>query len=108
MNHFTFDYFQDEDYGFLLRNYKSIAKILTNKLQVLRDLDFDSSEAYLFGFSFGARLIVKAATDFGPKKIGTIHCKNDLYSFLTIFQLQLSQLGGQTQEEEEKKDISFP
>lgn len=66
---------QDDDYGFLLINFKAIAQILTDKLEVLRDLAFDSSASYLFGFSFGARLIAKAATDFGPKQIGTIHCK---------------------------------
>lgn len=66
---------QDDDYGFLLINFKSIANILTDKLEVLRDLSFDSASSLLFGFSFGARLIVKAATDFGPKQIGNIHRK---------------------------------
>lgn len=67
--------FQNEDYGFLLINFKAIAQILTDKLEVLRDLSFDSTASYMFGFSYGARLIVKAATDFGPQQIGTIHCK---------------------------------
>lgn len=71
--------FQNEDYGFMLINFKAIAQILTDKLNVLRDLSFDSSAAYLFGFSFGARLIAKAATDFGPQQIGKIDCKWSLF-----------------------------
>ncbi|XP_031640237.1 uncharacterized protein LOC116352087 isoform X2 [Contarinia nasturtii] len=63
----------NEDYGFLLVNFKTIANLLTDKLKVLRELAFDSSSSYLFGFSFGARLIAKAATDLGTKQIGTIH-----------------------------------
>lgn len=74
------NHFQDDDYGFLLINFKAIAQILTDKLEVLRDLAFDSSASYLFGFSFGARLIAQAATDFGPKQIGTIHCKWNILS----------------------------
>lgn len=66
---------QNDDYGFLLVNYKSIAKILTQKLEALQNLSFDSASSFLFGFSFGARLITKAAIDYGPQQIGTIHCK---------------------------------
>lgn len=65
----------NNDYGFLLRNFKPIAQILNDKLDVLRSMSFQSHEAYLFGFSYGARLIVEAANDFGPQQIGTIHCK---------------------------------
>lgn len=88
---------QDEDYGYLLIHFKTIAKILTDKLKVLDDLSFDASLAYLFGFSFGARLITKAAFDFGPKQIGNIDRKNtfigetfaNLFIFFLIFQFNL-------------------
>lgn len=62
----------------MLVHFKAIARILTDKLFALRDLAFDSSLAYMFGFSFGARLITRAAIDFGPKEIGTIDCKAKL------------------------------
>lgn len=71
----------NDDYGFLLVNFRSIAKILTNKLDMLRSMSFRSKSAYLFGFSFGARLIARAANDFGPRRIGTIHCK---YAFTHV------------------------
>lgn len=63
------------DYGYLLGHFKEIAKILTAKLIALRDNFFSARTAYLFGFSFGARLIAQSGNDFGPQQIGTIHCK---------------------------------
>lgn len=65
-----------DDYGFLLRNFKQISEVLKDKMEVLRGMSFDSQAAYLFGFSFGARLVVEAANNFGPKQIGTIDCKH--------------------------------
>lgn len=65
----------NNDYGYLLSNYKAIAQVLTDKLNALRNQSFRSRDAYLFGFSFGSRLISKAGIDFGPKEIGNIDCK---------------------------------
>lgn len=69
----------DSDYGFLLSNFKQIAKVLVDKLNVLHSMSFRSDLAYLFGFSYGARIIVEAANEFGPKEIGTIHCEFATY-----------------------------
>lgn len=63
----------NDDYRYLILKFKSIAKVLSNKLEELRDKSFSSNQAYLFGFSFGSRLITRAAMSFGPKQIGTIH-----------------------------------
>lgn len=65
----------NKDYPYLMGNFRTVAKILTNKLVQLRDKGFRSSDAYLFGFSYGARLIVRAGIDFGPKQLGIIHCE---------------------------------
>lgn len=81
---FVFCVLQSADYGFLLANYKPIAKILTDKLKVLRDLSFDSAEAFIFGFSYGARIVTTAGIDFGPKQIGTIHCKTFSLFLFTV------------------------
>lgn len=63
----------NDDYRYLILKFKSIARVLKNKLDELRDKSFSSNQAYLFGFSFGSRLISRAAIEFGPKQIGTIH-----------------------------------
>lgn len=62
------------DYVYLLGRFKEIAKILTAKLIALSLNSFSANKAYMFGFSFGARLIVQAGNDFGPRQIKDIHC----------------------------------
>lgn len=56
-----------------------ISKVLLNKLYELREKSILSSNAYLFGFSYGSRLITRAAFDFGPRQIGMIHRKYDFF-----------------------------
>lgn len=64
----------NQEYPYLVRNFKPISKILTDKLIQLRGKGFRSSDAFLFGFSYGARLIVRSGNDFGYKELGVIHC----------------------------------
>lgn len=64
------------DYGFLLGHFREIAKLLTLKLIALRERSFSADRAYLFGFSFGARLIAQAANDYGPQQIDSVHCES--------------------------------
>lgn len=71
-----FDYSEyNKEYPYLIGHFKAMAKILTDKLIQLRDRGFHSSNAYLFGFSYGARLIAHSGNEFGPKQLGIIHCK---------------------------------
>ncbi|XP_055325367.1 uncharacterized protein LOC129579356 [Sitodiplosis mosellana] len=63
----------NKDYPFLIAHFKSVAKVLTDKLMELRVKGFRHSDAYLFGFSYGARLIVRAGNDIGPRQLGIIH-----------------------------------
>lgn len=58
-----------------MSNFKNMAKILTSKLLALREYSFRSRTAYMFGFSFGARLIAQAGNDLGPSLIGRIDCR---------------------------------
>lgn len=84
----------NDDYGYLMRNYRKIAKVLTDKLIRLREHSFRSRTAFLFGFSFGSRLIAKAGNDFGPKEIGKIDCQYQVrrkylfYCIISIYYLQ--------------------
>lgn len=59
----------------LLTHFPRISTILLHKMIELRVLKFNSRDAFFFGFSYGSRLITRAAIEFGPKQIGTIHCK---------------------------------
>lgn len=77
-----------DDFGFLCRNFRQISKILTNKLEAFKRLSFPSKSAYMFGFSYGARLIAQAGNDFGPKEIGTVHGMFDSFVAIDNFNLQ--------------------
>lgn len=75
----------NREYHTLFIHFKAISKILLGKLTELRDKSLRSQDAFLFGFSFGARLITRAATDFGPKLLGVIHCEcTSLITFLAV------------------------
>lgn len=65
----------NSDYPYLISHYTSVAKVLTDKLMELRGKGFRLSDAYLFGFSYGARLITRAGNEIGYKSLGVIHCK---------------------------------
>lgn len=66
----------NKDYPFLIAHYKHAAKVLTDKLMELNRKGLRYSDAYLFGFSYGARLITRAGNDIGQKQLGIIHCKS--------------------------------
>ncbi|XP_031633365.1 uncharacterized protein LOC116347088 [Contarinia nasturtii] len=63
----------NNDYPFLLRHFKMVAKILTDQLINLRGKGFRATDSYYFGFSYGARLLVRAGNDFGAKTLGILH-----------------------------------
>lgn len=63
----------NRDYPFLVTHFKSVAKVLTDKLVELRGKGFRYSDAFLFGFSYGSRLITRAGNDIGQKQLGVIH-----------------------------------
>lgn len=65
----------NKDYPFLIAHFKPVSKVLTDKLVELRNKGFRNSDAYFFGFSYGARLITRAGNDIGQKQLGIIHCK---------------------------------
>lgn len=63
----------NKDYSFLIKNYKIISKILADQLIAFRDKGLRLNESYMFGFSYGARLIVRAGSELGQKQLGIIH-----------------------------------
>lgn len=63
----------NKEYPYLITHYKSITKVLKEELMYLREKGIRLSESYFFGFSYGARLIVRAADEIGNKPLGMIH-----------------------------------
>lgn len=68
------------NYDFLLIHFKEIVEILTAKLYALRDYEFSSCTAYVFGFSFGSRIAAQAGNDYGPQQIERMDCKTNIAS----------------------------
>lgn len=59
----------NDDYGLLMLNFPKITLVLLDKLNALKAAGFQSDQAYLFGFSFGARLITSAGVLFGDREL---------------------------------------
>lgn len=69
----------NDDYGYILGNYNNIAQVLTDKLNALIAAGFRADLAYLFGFSFGARLIAKSGIDYGGQQLARADSKRIFY-----------------------------
>lgn len=63
----------NKEYPYLITHYKAIAKILKDELISLREKGCRLQDSYSFGFSYGARLIVRAGDEIGSKQLGIIH-----------------------------------
>lgn len=64
----------NRDYPFLLTHFRAVAKVLRDELISYREKGSKLSDAYVFGFSYGARLIVRAGDDIGNRQLGIMHC----------------------------------
>ncbi|XP_055538865.1 uncharacterized protein LOC129726179 [Wyeomyia smithii] len=65
-------YSEVSSYLRLKRNFKDIQNVLKKKLDFLEQQGFNPNNGYLYGFSFGANMVLEAAKNFGAKKIGEI------------------------------------
>lgn len=72
----NYSYYSDTpNYFDLKRHFKPLANLVTRKLQQVRDGGISSDCMFLFGFSFGGRLVIEAAMKYGPGKISLIDSK---------------------------------
>lgn len=60
------------NYFLLVPQFENISAILLRFMQQLEGEGFDFGKGYMFGFSFGAHLAIKTATDFGEKRFKEI------------------------------------
>lgn len=63
---------KNPNYFGLVGHFDGIAEVLANKLRQFQNQTFDPSNTFLFGFSFGAQLVLEASQRFGPKLIQQI------------------------------------
>jgi hypothetical protein len=55
------DYSITIDYAGLVKNYEGIESVLVDKLTQLKDEGFQPNKGYMYGFSFGAHLVINSA-----------------------------------------------
>lgn len=71
--------FSKNNYFTLVSEFRDIKSVLISKLRLLNDLGFQPQKAYLFGFSFGAHLVMEAAEAIGVQQYQQIDGKYIVY-----------------------------
>lgn len=73
----NYSYFSDRyNYFELLSFFKKISYVMTKKLRQISDEGVSGDQIFMFGFSFGARVVIEAALNFGIKKVAQIDGKH--------------------------------
>lgn len=63
------------NYFALIPHFANISAVLLKKLKQLESEKFDPAKGFMYGFSFGARLIIDAASKFGFQRFKSIDGK---------------------------------
>lgn len=67
------------NYFEVIQHFQPLAQLLTRKLRQLSVDGASSDKMFIFGFSFGGRIAVEAALNFGPKRIAQIDSENRFF-----------------------------
>ena len=69
------DYFQFsnvQNYFVLVYDFPNISAVLLKKIRQLEDSGVNDDDLFMYGFSFGARLVIDAGVNFGINRIKQI------------------------------------
>ena len=75
--------FNVDKYLKLLRKFSKISAVLLKKLRQLNESGVNDDDLFMYGFSFGARLVIDAGVNFGANRIKQI----DGISIVDCFEL---------------------
>lgn len=64
-----------QDYFVLVRKFNFISQVLVDKLVQLEEQGFNPDNLFMYGFSFGAQLVINAGNLYGERKIAEIDGK---------------------------------
>lgn len=62
-------YSENDNYFQVISYFKPISMLVTKKLRQMEADGVPDSNLFMFGFSFGGRIVIEAALNFGPKRI---------------------------------------
>lgn len=66
-----------QDYFVLVNKFNQLSQVLVEKLYQLESQGFDPDNLFMYGFSFGAQLVINAGNLYGDSRIAEIdgnHC----------------------------------
>lgn len=66
---------QVQEYFLLVRKFNALSHVLLGKLQQLEAEGFNPDNLYMYGFSFGAQLVINAGNLYGERRIAEIDGK---------------------------------
>lgn len=73
----NYSYYSDNDNYFqVISHFEPISKLVTRKLRQLEADGVADENIFMFGFSFGGRIVIEAALNFGKKRIPSIDSKH--------------------------------
>lgn len=79
------------NYFALTPHFANISAVLLKKLKQLESENFDPAKGFMFGFSFGARLVIDAASKFGFQRFKNIDGKMEpKHQWNSLVKLSLS------------------
>lgn len=68
-----------QEYFILVSKFEMISLVLVNKLRQLEAHGFNPNKLFMYGFSFGAQLVINAANIYGEQKVAEIDGKACLW-----------------------------
>lgn len=68
-------YSDNDNYFEVIRHFEPISKLVTRKLHQLEADGVSDENIFMFGFSFGGRIVIEAALNFGKNRIPFIDSK---------------------------------
>lgn len=75
----NYTYYSDTpNYLDLKQHFKPLTNLVTRKLQQIRSDGISSDCMFLYGFSFGGRIMIEAALQYGPRKISMIDSEKQI------------------------------
>lgn len=67
-----------QDYFVLVRKFNQLSQVLVEKLLELEAQGFDPDNLFMYGFSFGAQLVINAGNLYGNNRIAEIDGKHSV------------------------------
>lgn len=70
-----------QEYFMLVRKFDALTEVLVEKLVQLEAQGFNPDKLFMYGFSFGAQLVINAGNLYGQQRVAEIDGKTFIITF---------------------------